>query len=104
MLELSRRQFTGTRLAEERGDFIGADAAAEAEGHVRQILHGFRRRDAADWRVRRGAPNLNANRAQRTQKREQRDREGIRPHRDSGLDALCESTTRRSDKGFVPYA
>ena len=56
VLELSRRELTGTRLAQERGDFVWADAAAEAEGHVRQILHGFRRRDAARWRVRSALP------------------------------------------------
>jgi len=37
------------RFADQGGDFIEAEAAAGADGHVRQILHGFRRRDAAVW-------------------------------------------------------
>src|SRR5262245_36896142 len=51
-------------------------------------------------RVRRARPNRNTNRAPRTQKRERRDCEGIRPHRDS---ARCARAQRnRLTWGFVP--
>ena len=50
-------------FANQGGDLIGAEATAGADGHVRQILHGFRRRDSVRWRA---PPNLKANRAQRT--------------------------------------
>ena len=51
--------FPHTARANQGGDFLGAEAAAGANGHVRQILHGFRRRDAlaeqrqglCEWRL-----------------------------------------------------